>query len=85
MRTIYTNGKKVKITAETLRRIGKIAEERKINLSEAISFCLQKVICLTPIAGQRPGAGWCVLPCAGGAPRAIQRLSENTQRKDTTK
>jgi predicted site-specific integrase-resolvase len=44
MRTIYINGKKVKITAETFRRIGKIAEERKINLSEAISFCLQKVI-----------------------------------------
>lgn len=44
MRTIYINGKKVKITAETLCRIGKIAKERKINLSEAISFCLQKVI-----------------------------------------
>ena len=44
MRTIYINGKKVNITAETFRRIGKIAEERKINLSEAISFCLQKVI-----------------------------------------
>ena len=36
---------------------------------------------LTPIAGQRPGAGWCVLPCAGGAPRAIQRHFENTQIK----
>ena len=44
MRTIYINGKKVNITAETLRRIGKIAEERKISIPAAISFCLEKVI-----------------------------------------
>ena len=44
MRTIYINGKSVKITAETFRRIVKIAVERKINLPGAISFCLQKVI-----------------------------------------
>lgn len=44
MRTIYINGKRVTVTAETFRRIEKIAEERKIDLPEAISFCLQKVI-----------------------------------------
>jgi hypothetical protein len=44
MRTIKINGKKVKVTAETYRRIEKIAAERHIALSAAISFCLEKVI-----------------------------------------
>ena len=44
MRTIYINGKKVEITAETYRRVQKIAEERKITFSDAVSFCIQKVI-----------------------------------------
>lgn len=44
MRTIHINGKKVNISAETFRRIGKIAEERKITFSDAVVFCLQKVI-----------------------------------------
>ena len=44
MRTIKINGKTVMVTAETYRRIKKIAAERRIAFSAAVSFCLEKVI-----------------------------------------
>lgn len=44
MKTIQINGNEVVVGAETLRRIEKIAEEKKIPVEEAVSFCLQKVI-----------------------------------------
>ena len=44
MRTIKINGKSVTVTVETYRRIKKIAADRHIALSAAISFCLEKVI-----------------------------------------
>lgn len=44
MRTILINGKLVKVGAETMRRIEKIARSRKISVSAAVSFCLEKVI-----------------------------------------
>lgn len=44
MKTILINGNPVRVGAETLRRIERVAEKMKISLPEAISFCLQKVI-----------------------------------------
>lgn len=44
MKTILINGTKVQISAETFKRIEKIATEKNIPFSQAISFCLEKVI-----------------------------------------
>lgn len=44
MTKIIINGRTVDVGVETLRRIEKIAEEKKITLTEAVSFCLEKVI-----------------------------------------
>ena len=44
MKTITINGNKVKITIETYKRIIRFAAEKKIAFSDAVSFCLKKVI-----------------------------------------
>lgn len=44
MKTIIINGTHVHVSPETYMRILKIALERNLPLSAAISFCLQKVI-----------------------------------------
>lgn len=44
MRIVVINGCAVEITSETFKRIERIATARKISISEAIIFCLEKVI-----------------------------------------
>lgn len=44
MKTIRINGLDVQVSAETFRRIEKIAEEKKITISDAIFLCFKKVI-----------------------------------------
>ena len=44
MATITINGHKIKISRETYRRIFRFAAERKIKISQAVFFLLQKVI-----------------------------------------
>jgi hypothetical protein len=44
MRTIRINGKKVRIPVETMKRIERVAAQKKISTGEAVEFCLQKVI-----------------------------------------
>lgn len=44
MTQITINGKGVTVGVETLRRIEKVAEEKKIPVEEAVSLCLEKVI-----------------------------------------
>ena len=44
MKTIIINGKAIEVSVETAKRIEHVAEERKIPFTEAINFCLEKVI-----------------------------------------
>ena len=43
MRNIIINGTTVKVSQSTFMRIEKIANERRITLSEAVLYCLEKV------------------------------------------
>ena len=44
MKTIKINNITVKISFETLKRIEKIAQAKKIPTAQAISLCLERVI-----------------------------------------
>ena len=44
MKTIRINGRAVRITAETFRRIATVAKSKKITIGKAVEFCLQRVI-----------------------------------------
>lgn len=41
---ININGTSVEVSAETYKRIEKIASAKKMTFTEAVSFCLEKVI-----------------------------------------
>lgn len=44
MKIIVINGTEVSVSAETLKRIERLAAEKKSSLGEAVVFCLEKVI-----------------------------------------
>lgn len=44
MHRIVINGEVVDVTAETMKRIERLATEKKLEVAQAIEFCLEKVI-----------------------------------------
>lgn len=44
MKTILINGKSVEVAPEVYQRIKKIAAAKKIPFSQAVVFCLEKII-----------------------------------------
>ena len=42
--TIRINGRSVRIPVETMKRIARLAAEKKITVADAVIFCLEKVI-----------------------------------------